>query len=442
MSRRGSLGSLPKNGVEVDATGYVGSQELKKERRAVRITADGDEYLSSLLEDIALPEGQLFEPFKPSSKEEQDSNVTSARTGNRRDTTIGTDDRTRITATTTYPYSTIGRLAGIGCTGTVISRTSVLTNAHCVYSLASNTWYSNPGPFQPARSGSSIPYGNWDYEYITIYSNYYNPALIQACGGRSKINGDWDIAVMNIKPLNNRLIGEVVGGTGLVSTYPTNPALQSATITGYPGDKGGKTEMWYSPCPNTYAGISYWQVSNKCEIIGANSGSALMENPYWVHGVLWGGSSVVSVGNLLRDNRYTDIVSWSGRGLQGVVRTRHELSRCMDYKFNTGGVYMYNGCHYGNNQIWYMDKTLKQIKSKHDGKCLHWVTSSGKISMQTCLSTPPGNQKWYYNSPTGEVKTEYPANHCLDYNFNTGDIYMYPCHGGNNQKFVFPDAFW
>jgi hypothetical protein len=36
----------------------------------------------------------------------------------------------------------------------------------------------------------------------------------------------------------------------------------------------------------------------------------------------------------------------------------------------------------------------------------------------------------------GELKTEYDT-HCLDYNYNDGNVYMHPCHGGSNQQWYF-----
>jgi len=54
---------------------------------------------------------------------------------------VGTDDLQAVTATTTYPYSAIVKLfvafpAGAqgGCSGTMVSPSTMLTAAHCVYS--------------------------------------------------------------------------------------------------------------------------------------------------------------------------------------------------------------------------------------------------------------------------------------------------------------------
>jgi len=70
---------------------------------------------------------------------------------------IGTDQRTRVYGTTTYPWRTMGRI-DVGCSGTLVGPHHVLTAAHCVYNISNKQWDSNLN-FTPAQNGISRPYG-------------------------------------------------------------------------------------------------------------------------------------------------------------------------------------------------------------------------------------------------------------------------------------------
>ncbi len=74
---------------------------------------------------------------------------------------IGTDDRTQITNTTSFPYRAIvyietnrGR-----CTGWMIGPHTVATAGHCVHSGGSNGQWATWARVYPGKNGSSNPYG-------------------------------------------------------------------------------------------------------------------------------------------------------------------------------------------------------------------------------------------------------------------------------------------
>eukprot|EP00747_Dinoflagellata_sp_TGD_P055801 gnl/TRDRNA2_/TRDRNA2_149735_c1_seq2.p1 gnl/TRDRNA2_/TRDRNA2_149735_c1~~gnl/TRDRNA2_/TRDRNA2_149735_c1_seq2.p1 ORF type:complete len:268 (+),score=31.14 gnl/TRDRNA2_/TRDRNA2_149735_c1_seq2:44-847(+) len=48
-------------------------------------------------------------------------------------------------------------------------------------------------------------------------------------------------------------------------------------------------------------------------------------------------------------------------------------------------------------------------------------------------------QSWYFVSDKKHLKNAgVPSTSCLDYHPRTHNVYMYPCHTGNNQKWIFP----
>ena len=99
-------------------------------------------------------------PQSPSSEQES-SNLggeePSVSGGVKAELVIGQDTRTQITATTTYPFRVMGRIA-VGCTGTLIGVRHVLTAGHCVYNSSNRKTNSNLD-FGPGQNGANTPYG-------------------------------------------------------------------------------------------------------------------------------------------------------------------------------------------------------------------------------------------------------------------------------------------
>jgi hypothetical protein len=117
---------------------------------------------------------------------------------------------------------------------------------------------------------------------------------------------------------------------------------------------------------------------------------------------------------------------------QGVLKTEHDETKCLDYNFNNGNVYMHD-CHTDDNQLWYFS-TAGELKTLHDGKCLDYNYRSGNVYMHDCHGG--ANQKWHIN-PDGMMGTSYDSK-CLDFNYRTMNVYMHDCHGESNQLWVHP----
>lgn len=322
-------------------------------RAAIRVTSDGDVFMSSSNElsiiyaattsnnenddDQSNNQGSVLSPSKgtigddegvllPSKGAIRDDDDDDEKNNANRDLAIiGRDDRFIVSNTRSWPYRLVGLLVskpnaeGLSsiCTGTVISSNSILTNAHCVYDLKTGAFKELDG-FAPAvtrwgpQKNVSIPYGLWEYESVTMYPDYYSNSTDQ-----QNSFGDYDIAVVKLKSMEDgRGIGDLIGHAGMRQTNFDSPLLQSATIVGYPGDKN--LEMWASGRRGCdFEPISYYCVTHECDTRQGMSGSSLMDKEGFVYGVHWGSVTYketlnsVNSGNILRDDRYNDIVEWS-----------------------------------------------------------------------------------------------------------------------------------
>jgi len=166
---------------------------------------------------------------------------------------IGQDTRTQITATTSYPYRTIGRIA-VGCTGTLVGPRHVLTAGHCVYNIDNNQWYSNLD-FSPGQNGNTKPYGTIGWK-----------RAISVTGWTQSHLRDYDYAMIILNQdagNNNGWLG--YGWQNPMPTYNVN-------INGYPGDKPSGT-MWHAFCQLQI--IQTFRLYYACDTFGGMSGSAV-----------------------------------------------------------------------------------------------------------------------------------------------------------------------
>lgn len=72
------------------------------------------------------------------------------------------------------------------------------------------------------------------------------------------------------------------------------------------------------------------------------------------------------------------------------------------------------------------------VKSRHSQQCLDYNYNTHNVFMHNCHSGT--NQKWYMDNE--RLTTDYDDK-CLDMDYNNNNVYMHGCHGGSNQQWYF-----
>ena len=179
---------------------------------------------------------------------------------------IGSDDRVRITPTTSYPWTTIVKLhiAWLGyntiATGALIDKNHVLTAGHCVYSHSHGGWAESIKVI-PGEDNGNEPFG---YAW-TIKMRCYDDWIDYA-------SPEHDFAVLTL----DRDIGLYTGWMGLYTTLASSSTYSGLLNTaGYPVELDeGKNMYWTHDNGYDANEYNHWYY---LDTTGGQSGS-----PVWI----------------------------------------------------------------------------------------------------------------------------------------------------------------
>ena len=219
---------------------------------------------------------------------------------------FGVDNRTQITNTTDYPWSSIARIevqfsngtGGFG-SGAMISPYHILTAGHVVHDASAGGWATDIDVFL-AQDGSEQFYGEADWTYLRSYTGWTNS---------QSQDHDWALITLD------RNIGNFTGWLGY--EWRSNSADyngMTVNTAGYPGDLSfNAQDMYFASGPVAFADTHQLYYNGTMDTFGGQSGS-----PVWRY-------------NSSTGERYINAVHAYGNGGNGY----NEGTRITQTKFNS-----------------------------------------------------------------------------------------------------------
>lgn len=193
---------------------------------------------------------------------------------------VGTDDRTRVTNTETYPWNTVGYIGNSYVSGrayrgsgAIVTPYMVLTAGHMVYNWDTESGYAGAMTFAPGQrqlsAGGAVtrPYGQFTASRWETNSNY-----IDALKTNPGVQFDYDYAAV--------FFNTSFSGVGLNTYMPVvfNVAPSSINLAGYPPSVQGETNsqgMWHSFGDVT--SVTNRVIYYNADTTGGNSGGPVWE---------------------------------------------------------------------------------------------------------------------------------------------------------------------
>lgn len=133
-----------------------------------------------------------------------------------------------------------------------------------------------------------------------------------------------------------------------------------------------------------------------------------------------------------------------GRSRPGANLSTRYNDYCVRALLESGGYHLKvdTQCQGTSPMLFYMTDLGEIRNLQYPSLCVDARQSTNGVRLITCYSDQYGPdqwavryyQKWHFDPETEELKNDVHAQ-CLDFNYNTGYVYMHPCHGGSNQKF-------
>lgn len=256
-------------------------------------------------EEISLPFEGTGDLSKSMSIDEEDEQADiSSRYENF--TIIGSDDRTQVTATTSFPFRAIVKLTvkypnsskTFGCSGFLVSEDTVATAGHCVHDAGKGGWASEITAY-PGRNGSSLPYGSYNWEKIYTVN-----------GWKENQNSEYDYGAIKLR--GNP--GDTTGWFGYRTTNVESPSGLTVNVRGYPCDQPTGT-MWTDT--GQILSVTDRQLGYNADTFGCQSGSPVYRNysdsgqsAIAIHAYGASGSPATNKGTRITSGIFQNIQTW------------------------------------------------------------------------------------------------------------------------------------